>query len=308
MKRIKIPTVTLAISAYNEEMNIKSFLQSILRQKEESFILERILIISDGSTDKTVEKIKEIKSNKITLFDDKRRLGKSARLKYIYQSLTSDILVQSDADVIFEHKFVMRDLIKPFFISNLVVMSCGNAIPIKGKTFIQKAVNYTWIANSILRDKKGKINNVFAVDGKIMAFKRSFISGIKLPQKVIGNDRYIYYYCLSKKLDAYFVSSAKVLYSSPKTLSDHIKQNTRFFAIPFVMKKYFSENLVNNSEKIPFILITKSKLKQFLKHPIACTYIYFVNLYCLKLAKKRSHLMTSKWEVAFSTKSNIAIT
>ena len=61
----KKPTVTVALSAYNEEKNIKSFLESVLSQREESYVLKEIWVYSDVSTDKTVEIAKSIKSTKI---------------------------------------------------------------------------------------------------------------------------------------------------------------------------------------------------------------------------------------------------
>ena len=51
------PTVTVAISAYNEEGNINYFLKSVIKQKIKNFTLKKILVISDGSTDKTVMKM-----------------------------------------------------------------------------------------------------------------------------------------------------------------------------------------------------------------------------------------------------------
>jgi len=105
----RIPTVTVAISAFNEGKNIDTFLKSVLSQKEKKFKLEAIWVYNDGSRDNTVDIIKSFitKSTKIKLFDDKKRLGKSARLNQIYQSLKSDFLVQSDADTIWSHPLVL---------------------------------------------------------------------------------------------------------------------------------------------------------------------------------------------------------
>ena len=66
-KEIKktLPTVTVALSAFNEETNIGNFIASVLKQKEENFVLEKILIISDGSTDKTAEIVKSFDSPKL---------------------------------------------------------------------------------------------------------------------------------------------------------------------------------------------------------------------------------------------------
>ena len=51
----KLPTVTIATIACNEEANIKKFLESVLDQKEKGFKISTILVISDGSTDHTVK-------------------------------------------------------------------------------------------------------------------------------------------------------------------------------------------------------------------------------------------------------------
>ena len=59
-----IPTVTVAICACNEEANIGRLIKSILEQKESSFRFEKLFVVSDGSTDKTVEIIKSFNSPK----------------------------------------------------------------------------------------------------------------------------------------------------------------------------------------------------------------------------------------------------
>src|SRR3989338_5607147 len=52
-------------------------------------------------------------AEKIKVWDHKKRTGKSTWLNKIYKDLKTDILVQSDADVVFAHNLVVHDLIKP---------------------------------------------------------------------------------------------------------------------------------------------------------------------------------------------------
>ncbi len=72
---IKKYTVTIALSAYNEENNIKSLLESVLAQKETNFTIKSIWIFSDGSRDNTAKKVKQINDNRIKLFNYKSRMG-----------------------------------------------------------------------------------------------------------------------------------------------------------------------------------------------------------------------------------------
>jgi len=112
-----------------------------LDQKEDGFVVKEIWLHSDGSTDKTVELAKSLKNKKIRIWDHKKRVGKSTWLNQIYKSLKTDYLVQSDADVIFAHPFVIRDLIKPLIQDSRVGMCGGNPMPLSTKSFWEKVVN-----------------------------------------------------------------------------------------------------------------------------------------------------------------------
>ena len=300
-KNIKKPTVTVAISAYNEEKNICKFLKSVLMQKEQGFVLKQIWIYSDGSTDKTAEVARSIKSEKIKVIKHEERIGKSARLNEIYKNLKTDILVQSDSDIVFAHPNVVKDLIEP--LKNKGIAMCGgNPLPVKAKTFIEKAINVTVGAYLEFRKKVRGGNNVFSADGRLLAFKKRLVKKIHVPPNMIANDMYVYYSCLSLGYKYKYVDSAVVKFRSPQTLRDHIKQNTRFRASPIRMNKYFPERLVDRENNIPAFIFFSEILKQFIKHPVLSLYIYTVNKYCNIKAKIVEKKLTAKWPMANTTK------
>ncbi len=299
---MKKPSITVAISAYNEEENIERFLESVVTQKEEGFRLKKILVISDGSTDKTLSKVKSLKSPKLEVREYRERLGKSSRLNEIYDSLTSDILIQSDADVFFAHDYVIRDLIQPMLNDKKVGMSGGNPKPLKGKTFTEKAVNATCEIYIDFRKSIRGGNNIFSADGRLLAYRKNFIKKVLVPIDMIANDAYTYYCCLTQGFGYRFVESAIVNFRSPQTLSDQIRQNTRFSASSIRMLRYFSEDLVNKESQVPLNILVKSMLNQFIKHPILCSYIFLVNRYCQAKANFSEKQMTAKWEIALTTK------
>ena len=72
-------SVTIGIPAYNEEANIGHLLKSLIKQKEEDFKIDKIIVSSDGSTDRTIEIVKSFKDSRIKLLDNKKRRGQASR-------------------------------------------------------------------------------------------------------------------------------------------------------------------------------------------------------------------------------------
>ncbi len=298
----KIPTVAIALSAFNEESNIINFLNSVIMQREEGFYITRILILNDGSSDRTSTLLKNYKDKRVVVKNFKNRTGKSVRLNEIYQNITEDFLVQTDADVIFSHEFVVRDMIKPFMNNSKLGMCGGNPIPFKAETFVEQAINYTVGVYEQLRSTVRGGNNVFSVDGRLLSYRSEWLKGISVPHDMIANDMFTFFECKSRGFDYKFVKTGIVYFRSPQSISDQIRQNTRFRAAPIRMKKYFDKNLVEKELKIDIHLLLYFYLVTFIKHPIHCIFIYTLNLYTKILAKVRESELTAQWDMATTTK------
>jgi cellulose synthase/poly-beta-1,6-N-acetylglucosamine synthase-like glycosyltransferase len=298
-----MPTVTIAVSAYNEEKNIKTWLTSVLTQQETGFKLQNILIHSDGSSDSTVAVANTFTDKRIIIFDHKQRVGKSTRLNQIYQNLDSDFLVQTDADIVFAHHNVIHDLIGPLISDDSVMMCGGNPLPVSGKTFVEKAVNISFGAYQPFRTKVRHGNNIFSADGRLLAYRNFFVKQITVPENMIANDAYTYFVCKSCLYNYRHVPSATVYFRSPQTLKDQIKQNTRFLAAPLRFKRLFSEKLVSEEYSIPKYLLWKNMFRQFIRYPIYSFYIFIVNQYCHIKARLIERQLNGKWAMAVTTKS-----
>ncbi len=303
MKIKKTYTVTVAISAFNEEKNIVKFLKSVLMQKEKGFMLKQIWIHSDGSTDDTVKLIKSLKSKKIKVLNHKQRRGKSTWLNSIYKDLDTDFLVQSDADVVFAHEFVVDDIIQPLIKNAKVGMCGGNPMPLEGITFIEKADSVTFkIYMTILKNMNGG-NNVFSADGRILAYRKELYKKMNIPENMIANDVYSYYVCITNHFKYKFVPSAQVNFRAPQTLRDKIKQTTRAAAVRIRMQKYFSPELVEKEMYVPVSVHFKSVLLQFIRYPLMSLLIFFVSKYCSFKAVKAEKYLNAKWDIAHTTKN-----
>lgn len=300
--KTKIPTVSIAVSVFNEENNISNFLNSVLKQTVKGYKLKEIIIISDGSTDKTIKNVGRFKNKKIKLITDINRIGKSSRLNQIYSMVNSDILIQSDADVVFSGKNVILSMIQPLIHESKVGMCGGNPTPIKAETFTEHAVNSTFAVYSKLRKEIRGGNNIFSADGRLLAYKKELYKKINVPHNMIANDAYTYFVCLTNGFAYKYVPSAIVTFRSPQSLRDHLKQNTRFVSAPIRMEKIFDKKIVAKEYFIPNTLKYTYMFEEFIKNPVGCLYIFLVNIFCKLKAIKVEHTLHAKWAMAISTK------
>ena len=100
--------VSVIIPTYNEETVIKICLDSLLKQSIKDF---EIIVVDDGSTDKTKEIIPEIKNNQIKIYSQNHKGPGAARNRGV-ENAKGEILVFIDADMEFDKDFLMK-LIEP---------------------------------------------------------------------------------------------------------------------------------------------------------------------------------------------------
>ena len=85
------PTVSVIIPAYNEAANIAALLRSILSQEATNFRLIEIIVLSDGSTDRTVSEAQSVQDFRIDVIDDHTRKGKITRFNELLTLAKSDL-------------------------------------------------------------------------------------------------------------------------------------------------------------------------------------------------------------------------
>lgn len=100
--------LSIVIPVYNEENTI---LQIIEKVKKVNFPVENeIIVVDDGSSDSTREKLKKIKGVKVILHE--RNQGKGAAVKTGIKSSTGDYIIIQDADLEYDPNQIV-DLLRP---------------------------------------------------------------------------------------------------------------------------------------------------------------------------------------------------
>ena len=101
------PAVALVICALNEQRIIREKVENSLALKYPREKLA-VVVISDGSTDRTTAIVGEYREAGVTLLDQKVRRGKIANLNEVIPSRSEEIVILSDANVLYHPESVMR--------------------------------------------------------------------------------------------------------------------------------------------------------------------------------------------------------
>jgi len=101
-------TLSVVIPVFNEENTIKE----TIRQVQETNIDKEIIIVNDGSTDKTGQILENLKGDNVRVLSHDKNLGKGRALKTGFNQARGDIVIIQDADLEYDPKEYPR-LIEP---------------------------------------------------------------------------------------------------------------------------------------------------------------------------------------------------
>jgi glycosyltransferase involved in cell wall biosynthesis len=250
-------SVTIAIPAYNEERNIERAVESLLNQKASNYILDKIIVVSDGSIDRTVQLVRD-KFRSVIVKDFRLNRGKVKRLNFILDQNTSDVLVISDADIIIKNNFVISELVKKFIGNPKCGIVCAYHRAIKPDSIVGKISYFgTCIWDDARNYLGGKALRYFC-EGGLIGYSRNMTNKLKFPvSNHVGDDTYSFYFAISNGFNVVIAKKAKVYVVLPATLNDYIVQMKRFLTDPKMVNSYFDQNLTNKFESITSLIKLK---------------------------------------------------
>ena len=164
------PPVTLVISAFNEEQIIGKKILNALKLDYPSDQLE-ILVVSDASSDATEAIVRSFAERGVKLIRMLERRGKTAGLNVAVQEARGEIIVFSDANIIYRRE-VIRKLVRNFADPRVGCVT-GNSCYLENSlspAHIQE--NTYWQYEQTIRMLESQLGSTVGGDGAIFAIRK----------------------------------------------------------------------------------------------------------------------------------------
>lgn len=221
-----LPTLTIGISAYNEEANIAALINALLLQKRELYVLDQIVVISDGSTDGTVSEVNKIKHQNVKLIVERVRCGQNVRQnELIEMSQTSDYLLFMEADTLPATADYVDQLVAKVPSSGKFSIIVGNTEPLPSCNLFSQVLYHGFRLKNELFTLSAKNNLYLCPGGRLMSrqFRRSFRF-----ENGYHEDSYCYRCARKSGLPIFRANGACLNFKLVTTLSDYLKQSGKF--------------------------------------------------------------------------------
>lgn len=164
------PAVSIIISAYNEESVIADTIRNKLLLNYPQDKIE-IIVVSDGSTDRTDEIVSEFINKGVRFIRQTPRQGKTAAINKASEQATGEIIIFSDANSIYDEdaiKYLVRKFSNPeigYVTGKMVYTNPDGSLIGDGCSAYMKYENY-------IRKYESRFNSVIGVDGGIDAMRK----------------------------------------------------------------------------------------------------------------------------------------
>ena len=160
-------SISIIVPVHNEEKYIKECIASIIGADFEGS--KEIIVVDDGSKDRTARVIQENFGNKVKLIKQKHS-GKSDSINNAISVSKGELIAVVDGDS-YIHKNSLKEIVKEVERENIVAATC--VIKVKNrKRFVCMWLHIEQLYNSLMRHILSKINANVVTPGPLSVYRR----------------------------------------------------------------------------------------------------------------------------------------
>lgn len=219
------PPVTLLIAAYNEESVIEDKIRNSLAIDYPKDRLQ-VVIVADGSTDKTLEITKRYTNRGVELLYQPERRGKMAAINRALTHARGEIIIFSDANNYYAADTI-QNLIRPFGDPG-VGAATGAKVIDKGDGSLGTSEGLYWKYESFIKKQESRLGSCTSAAGEVLAIRKHLYS--PPPNNVINDDFYIAMQIVRSGYRLVYVPEAKSIERVSPSAEDEVTRRTRINA------------------------------------------------------------------------------
>lgn len=182
---VPAPTVSILIAAYNEEINIGRRVREFLRALDDWPSAGEILIVSDGSTDRTADLVRQHSDPRLRLIALTENRGKAHALSLAADHARHEVLVLADARQRWDAASLER-LVQP--LSDPEVGAVSGELVMESAAGVLEGVGLYWRLEKRMRVWESQWHSTVGVTGCIAAVRRTLFRPI--PTGTVLDDVY----------------------------------------------------------------------------------------------------------------------
>ena len=177
---LSLPILSVVVPAYNEEATITQ----VLKRLHGLSCLKEVIVVDDGSTDTTCQKVQALRLPRIRLIRQERNAGKTAAVRRGLQEVTGEITIVQDADLEYAPEEI-SDIIWPI-VQHQADVVYGSRFRVKKAARV--LYFYHYLANKLLTLLSNLLTNVNLTDIETCykAFRTPLIKAMPLSSSGFG--------------------------------------------------------------------------------------------------------------------------
>jgi cellulose synthase/poly-beta-1,6-N-acetylglucosamine synthase-like glycosyltransferase len=218
-----MPHVSLLIIAHNEENVIRKKIENSLNLDYPKDRME-IIVIDDGSNDRTREIVREYEKFGVKLIEQNPRRGKASAINLGLKSAKGEVIIVTDANSMFDRDAV-RKIARHFHDPAIGAVGGRYEPRVSEATDIALGNLMYWKFERIVRERESLLDSVVGMNGNIMAIRKGIIE--KVDEDLLTEDFDITVSLREKGFRVLYEPEAFSWKLAPKTLRDEIIQKRR---------------------------------------------------------------------------------
>lgn len=168
-------SLSILIPAFNEEKTIANTIKAIFKTDYE--YLKEVIVINDGSTDGTLEKVKSLlkKFPKLKVIS-KANSGKADSLNYGWKRARGDFVAIIDADS-YPDKFAFSKMMS-YFVNEKVGVVTASCTPLNRETLLERLQSIEYKVIAFTRKLLEFIDSIYVAPGSLSIYRKVALAEI----------------------------------------------------------------------------------------------------------------------------------